>query len=453
MLTKNKMRLLLGLGTLLAVIGCGPSSASSSASAPAPAAASGPAAPAASAVTPAASGPTAAAQRPPDKIKVAYNAVTADQTPIWLAQEAGLHLKHGLDVELVSMQSSAQITPALIAGELAVAYSAGAGTVAADLQGADLVMLSSFQPWLRFWLYAKPDVKSVADLRDTRMGVTRFGGGLHLAGLIAVRKAGMDPERDLTMSQLGGDAEIFTALMGGAVESGWVLAPRGYALEEAGFKRLVDTLEYRIPYTMSGATASKAYVVGHEDVVRRFIRAHVEAINLFATEKELSKQVMGKYTGIDNPAYLERAYGDSLASMERVPLTAPDTIQTVLDQLAPEVPAARTANPEDFIDNRFVREIVDGATPRWVERPGRRPSAAWCLAASLRWLCPPARRDRAEGAARRLSPATPRQAGAGIRCAPAPVRGGERVRPGASVDKSPGGCYRSGVRPSNWSVG
>ena len=112
---------------------------------------------------------------------------------------------------------------------------------------------------------------------------------------------------------------------------------------------------------MSGATASKGYIAAHEDVVRRFIRAHVEAIDLFATDKDQSKQVMGKYTGIDNAAYLERAYNDSLASMERVPLTTPDTIQTVLDQLAPEVPAARTAKPEDFIDNRFVREIVDGA--------------------------------------------------------------------------------------------
>ncbi|HZR97132.1 MAG TPA: ABC transporter substrate-binding protein [Chloroflexota bacterium] len=347
--------LLWGIGLMLAVAGCRPSGATGGASAPA---APAPAAPTAA---PAASAPTAAPQRAPDKIKVAYNAVTADQTPIWLAQDAGIHLKHGLDVELVSMQSSAQITPALIAGELAVAYSAGAGTVAADLQGADLVMLSSFQPWLRFWLYTKPDVTSVAELRGTRMGVTRFGGGLHLAGLISVRKAGLDPERDLTMSQLGGDAEIFTALMGGAVESGWVLAPRAYALEEAGFKRLVDTLDYRIPYTMSGATASKGYIAAHEDIVRRFIRAHVEAINLFATDKEQSKQVMGKYTGIDNPAYLERAYHDSLASMERVPLTTPDTIQTVLDQLAPEVPAARTAHPEDFIDNRFVQEIVDGA--------------------------------------------------------------------------------------------
>src|SRR5581483_3300270 len=254
MLASPIVRSLLAAGVILAALACGPSQQPTGGSAPSkPSAPSAPSTGASTDGAPAAAVPTAA--RAPDKLKIAYNAVTADQTPIWLAQDAGIHLKHGLDVELVSMQSSAQITPALVSGELGVAYSAGAGTVSADLQGADLVMISSFQPWLRFWLYTKPDVTSVAQLRGTRMGVTRFGGGLHLAALITVERAGMDPERDLTMSQLGGNSEIFGALVGNAIDSGWVLPPQAYEAEAMGYKRLVDTLELRIPYTMSGATA------------------------------------------------------------------------------------------------------------------------------------------------------------------------------------------------------
>ncbi|MBX5492591.1 MAG: ABC transporter substrate-binding protein [Chloroflexi bacterium] len=349
---------------LTVTVACGGSSTAPGSTAPSRAPAEA-ATPPASAAAPSSSAGASTAPQTPDKIRVAYNAITADQTPIWLAQDAGIYQKHGLDVELVSMQSSAQITPALMSGELGIAYSAGAGTVAATLQGADLVMLSSFQPWLRFWLYTKPEITSVAQLRGTRMGVTRFGGGLHLAGLITVRRAGMDPERDLVMSQLGGNSEIFTALMGGAIDSGWVLPPQAYALEDAGFRRLVDTLDYRIPYTMSGATGSKRYISEHEDIVRRFIRAHMESLALFASDKELSKRVMAKWTGMDNPEYLERAYHDSLSSMELIPYTTPDTIQTMLDQLAEQIPAARTANPEDFIDNRFVREVVE-SNPPWL---------------------------------------------------------------------------------------
>jgi NitT/TauT family transport system substrate-binding protein len=354
------LRPLLAVGALLATVAC--ASGASTPTGGAPAQPAGGSAPAASAPT-VGGAPAPTAARAPDKLKIAYNAVTADQTPIWLAQDAGIHLKHGLDVELVSMQSSSQITPALIAGELAIAYSAGAGTVAADLQGADLVMISSFQPWLRFWLYTKPETQSVAQLRGSRMGVTRFGGGLHLAALITVERAGMDPERDLTMSQLGGNSEIFGALVGNAIDSGWVLAPQAYEAEALGFKRLVDTLEFRIPYTMSGATASKRYIAEHEDIVRRFARAHVEALALFASDKEQSKRVMAKWTKEENPDYLERGYQDTMTSMERIPYTTPDTIQTVLDQLATQIPAARGANPDDFIDNRWVREAVE-ASPR-----------------------------------------------------------------------------------------
>jgi len=359
--------------TLLALL-VSATACSSSAPATAPAGATAPTSGVASAPPAAAPGASATPARAPDKLRVAYNAVTADQTPIWLAQDAGIYLKHGLDVELVSMQTSSQIAPALMSGELGIAYSAGAGTVAATLQGADLVMLSSFEPWLRFWLYTKPELTSVAQLRGTRMGVTRYGGGLHLAAVLTVQRAGMDPTRDLVMSQLGGNAEIFTALISGAVDSGWVLPPQSYVLEDAGFRRLVDTLDYHIPYTMGGATGSKRYISEHEDIVRRFIRAHMESLALFASDKEQSKRVMAKWTGIDNPDYLERAYQDSLSSMELIPYTTPDTIQTVLDYLAEQIPAARTANPEDFIDNRFVREVVE-SNPPWLPKTATGASA------------------------------------------------------------------------------
>jgi hypothetical protein len=85
----------------------------------------------------------------------------------------------------------------------------------------------------------------------------------------------------------------------------------------------------------------------------------LESLALFTSDKELSKQIMSRWTQTDNPTHLERSYQDAIGSMERVPFTSVGTIQTVLDQLAPQIPAARTAKPEDFIENRFVQEVVD----------------------------------------------------------------------------------------------
>lgn len=344
-------RALLITGVLVAMSACQPAppesaglnagatAGSSTAGTPAGAAAEGPAA--------------------PRRITVAYNAIAAELTPAWLAEEAGLYRKHGLEVELVSMQTAAQVTPALMAGEVSVAYSGAAATASAGLQGADVVLLSSFQPWLRFWLYAKPEIKDVAALRGKRMGVTRLGGGIHLAGSVAAQRAGMDPDRDLIMSQVGGVPDIFTALSSGALDAGWLVPPFSYLAEEAGFHKVVDSLDFHLPYTMAGAAASRRYISQNEEIVRHFMLAHLESLALYSTDKELSKQVMAKWLKVDDAAHLERAYYDTLASMERIPYVSPAAIQTVLDQLAPQMPAARTANPNDFLDNRFIREAEE----------------------------------------------------------------------------------------------
>src|SRR5438105_10443383 len=83
------LRSLLAAGALLATLACTTGASTPTGGAPAPPA--GGSAPAASAPAAASSAPAPTAAHAPDKLKIAYNAVTADQTPIWLAQDAGIH--------------------------------------------------------------------------------------------------------------------------------------------------------------------------------------------------------------------------------------------------------------------------------------------------------------------------------------------------------------------------
>ncbi len=339
---------LLGLLSAVVVV----AACSGAASPPSPAAqAPAPQAPASGgASTPA---PTA----PLQKLRVAYNAVSAELAPAYLGEDLGIYRKYGLDVELVYLQTSQQIAPALINQEVGIAYTAAAGTVASRLQGSDLLMISSYLPWMDFTLYSRPEIQRVEELRGKRVGVTRFGGGLHLAALIILERYGLDPEREVTLSQLGGVPEIFVALSSGAVDAGMLTSPEMFLAEDQGFRRLQASLDYRIPYTMGGLGASERFLREHEDLVRRFMRAHVESIAVFLQDKETAKRTIAKWTKGEEASVLERAYNHVASAMARVPYVDPAAIQTVLDQLAPQVPAARTARAEDFLDNRYVREL------------------------------------------------------------------------------------------------
>jgi ABC-type nitrate/sulfonate/bicarbonate transport system substrate-binding protein len=130
-------------------------------------------------------------------------------------------------------------------------------------------------------------------------------------------------------------------------------------LDDQGFPKLKAALDYRVPYTMGGVGASQRYLREHDDLARRFMRAHVESLALFQRDKETAKRTIAKWTKIEDPSVLERSYTHVIGGLERVPYTDPASIQTVLDQLAPQVAAARTARAEDFLDNRYVRELEE----------------------------------------------------------------------------------------------
>src|SRR5215207_7118084 len=158
----------------LLVAACGQAQQNTSAPAgaaskPAGAAASG----AAPATAPPVGGVSAApagapsASNPPElqKVKVAYNAIAAEQAPAFLGEDQGLYRKHGLDVELILLSTSQQIAPALMNQEVGLAYTASAGTVASRVQGSDLIMISSYLPYMDFTMYSRPDIQRVEHLR------------------------------------------------------------------------------------------------------------------------------------------------------------------------------------------------------------------------------------------------------------------------------------------------
>ena len=151
--------------------------------------------------------------------------------------------------------------------------------------------------------------------------------------------------------------EIAAALSTGAVDAGMLTSPENFVLENQGYPKLKAALDYRIPYTMSGLAASQRFASANEEAMRRLMRAHVEGIALFLNDKETTRRSIAKLTKIEDPRILDQAYEHVAGAMERVPYVDRASIQTVLDQLASQVPTAQSARADDFLDNRFVREL------------------------------------------------------------------------------------------------
>jgi NitT/TauT family transport system substrate-binding protein len=330
---------------LLLAAGC-----TGGASSPAAAPAAAPAAPGGASAS-----PTSAPLRP---LKMAYAFATAETVPMWVAEEQGLYRQHGLNVETILMQSSAQVAPAMAAGEIDVALTAGAGVVDIDLAGGDqLIVASQTSNLMRFYLNARPEIRRVEDLRDKRIAITRLGSGVHLATQIVLEKAGLEAGRDAQLLQAGAADSQLSALVSGAADAATFALPTNLIAERQGYPQLADLKAYRVPYMQGALAVTRPTLEARYEVVRDFVAAQIEAMGMAKRDKALATRLLGKYTQTDDQELLDQSYRLWVEDRAESPRPSVEAVQSVLDQRAPEIAAARTANPRDFIDDRIVREL------------------------------------------------------------------------------------------------
>ncbi|HZU07621.1 MAG TPA: ABC transporter substrate-binding protein [Chloroflexota bacterium] len=318
--------------------------------APAPARAPGQAGPAQPAAEPSAAVPRTALQ-------LALNTVSASMAPLWVAKDTGIFDQYGFDVEFVTLQSSSQVAKVMASGEMPVAISAAAGVVDAVLAGDDQVLISGFQNYMNFWVYARPEIASVAELRGKKIGTSRIGSGAHLGVVEMLRRAGLEPDRDAAVLQLGGMNEILGALTAGAVDAAILSIPFNIHAQDAGLRLIYDVSAQRIPYLQNGLATTRRYLQQHEELLRRLMMAHVEGLARVHKDKATTVESLARYLKSEDYELMERTYDLIEPLFERVPYPTAASIQTVIDQRAMENPAARNITPAQVSDERLLREL------------------------------------------------------------------------------------------------
>ncbi|HZR98852.1 MAG TPA: ABC transporter substrate-binding protein [Chloroflexota bacterium] len=309
-----------------------------------------------SAATPAAGGAPPAATAPPAPValRLGLNTPTANIAPVWVAKEAGFFAKYGIDAELTPIPGGERVVSALLSGEVPLTILAGTGLVAARLGGADLAFYGSLANRLRYWLYARPEIGTVADLRGRRVAVTSRGGIVRRAADLTLERNGLDPERDVTYVTTGQITESVTALLTGAVDAALLSPPGTFRAEDEGMRLLVNTQEYNFAAVISGIASTRGWVGAHEDLARRALQAIAEGIAYSHREKEPTKAIIARWTQTDDPVLLERTYVTVAPGWERSLRVPPEAIRNELDGIAADLPAARDAAPEQFYDNRLI---------------------------------------------------------------------------------------------------
>lgn len=290
------------------------------------------------------------------KLRAAYSAESSWSLATWVAHDAGLYRKYGLDVDLVLIRSASTITSALIAGETPMIQLGGNGTIQAALQGADTVNILTLVPIIPQSLVVTPDIKGTEDLRGKRFGVSRFGALSDLVIRRYLRKFGLDPAKDVTIVQIGGIPELVTAMKAGAISGGSISPPALTVAKKFGFKELADfeSLDYKYPAVAIAST--KSFIQRNRPAALNFIRGEIEGIHAIRTQKNFAINVLKKYMRINDADVLEDGYRYALKFFQPRPYPTLDEVRAVLDEYK-SLPQAATAKPENFIDLTLLHDL------------------------------------------------------------------------------------------------
>ena len=267
--------------------------------------------------------------------------------------ERGYFRQEGLDVELIVIRSAPSVL-ALTAKEIDFLTIGGGGLIGI-LRGLPLRV--AFAPLRRptYALYAKPEIRSLADLKAKVLAVTVPGATTDFAARVLLQQVGLTPGKDVKILYLKGMPEILAGITQGNADAGIFTSPTTLKARQAGLKELVNVTEQNIPMIHAAFASTKDYLKTQPDNVRRFLQGYLEGIKVARADPELAKQMIGKYTKTTDRDDLEDSYRTFLPAWEKLPVVPTAAVQTMLNFATH--PAAKTAKAENFIDNSALLEL------------------------------------------------------------------------------------------------
>ena len=293
-----------------------------------------------------------------DKLITIHSARVMSQSMPWIAQEAGLFGKYNLDHQLVFIASSGMVTAAILGGDAEMTLTGGVGNVRAYLQGAtDLVFVAGVKNVMTQSIVAGGNIKKPEDVKGKQIGVSRIGSNTHYFTIQALRRAGMEPGRDFTFLQTGGDPESLAALLSKKIQVATLTAPSDVKALAEGYHYVVYGPDLKIPYAATAFVTKRSAIAKRPEVMGRFMRAMAEAARILHTDKEFVYKVMGKQLRLTDRSILDAAYNAEIKALEPRLVLKHEALQAILEEVTATDPRAKNVKPQDMIDNRFLNEM------------------------------------------------------------------------------------------------
>jgi NitT/TauT family transport system substrate-binding protein len=294
-----------------------------------------------------------------EKIRIGIGSVSLQSVLPFIGKQRGIFARYNLVPEIVYIPGGSTNVQALISGNLDLSQLSGAPGAAANLEGADIIYILGLLDKLNYQLITRPEIKNIEQLKGKRFGISRFSSSADFGLRALLKKVGVDPVKDVTILQIGDEHARLAAVKTGNIDGTVMNAPFGAEAEKLKLNVVADSVKMGIPFFNTGLLGSKKFFDQNEVKVLNFLRAYLEAIKVFKTEREYAVKSAAQFTRINNIKAIEEGYDYFKEQLRNVPYPSAEAMQAVVAQLGETNAKARKVDGKAYVNDRYLKQLED----------------------------------------------------------------------------------------------
>ena len=291
-----------------------------------------------------------------ERVRAGYSGVSGYQVPLWLGVDLGLFKKYGVNLEPILFRGGAESANAMSAGEIQFDVVAPQPHIAADLSGAEIVIIGTYFNKHTYSIAARPNIRTPQDLRGKKIGVLSTVGLNQIVVATALKHWGID-EKSLTLLRSGGSRDRLTALQSGLIDATVLTGAFIDRAKASGMNILLDLGDLEDSFPTVSLMTTKSFQSSKRNLVKGFIQAIGEAIYLFKNDPAVGQKSLSKWMRTQDKATLDGAYRSYAPRISFPPYTELAGVQVAVDDLATSRADAKGRKAQEFVNEEILREL------------------------------------------------------------------------------------------------
>jgi NitT/TauT family transport system substrate-binding protein len=298
---------------------------------------------------------SAAAAENPKKLRLAYAGWEIGTAVAYIGVDAGLFKKNGIDVEELPIRDTLSAgVQSLIGVDLLIGFGSPLAVLQPLANGADITVIGTHVSFDQYGMGVGSAISSMKDLKGKKVGVSALGARSDLVARVLLRRAGLDPAKDVEMVAAGLTPARALALTKNLVQGVPLRQDVATEAQKLGIK-ILDMKA--VPVMSDLLMTTRSFIKREEDAVRRFMKGYANAIQYFVSKRSESLAILKKYFPGTQGVSVDAMYDTFAAQLRPLPELNNEAMQAFMDVGAAIDQRAKSLKPSDIIEPKFFDEL------------------------------------------------------------------------------------------------